>query len=336
MSEPPVCSTPAAPVFQPCFIVGCERSGTTLLAVLLDRHSQIAITPETHFLSLVPRRMPHSPLTHEQLLDRLFANPHTAELKLDRGKLADRFSRMPADFAALFRALLEEFSATHGQGKPRVGEKTPLHLLEVPTLLEWFPDARVLCIVRDGRDVVLSLMSMPWCSERRLRPLCCLWIRLLRLAEKFSRDFPDRFLLLRYEDLLQSPCETLGQIDQFLGLSLEPAQFDISLPTHVVPESELTWKGLALRQFDLSRINAWKSKAAADQQLAMNALMGKHLRRMNYSDTTLPPMPFRARLANFFANLPFRLGLFAIYQKLIERNLPSVRAGRRRKRADLP
>ncbi len=215
--------------FRPCFIVGNERSGTTLLTVLLGRHSQLATTPETHFLSLIPRKSIGRIPTHSELLDRLFASPHTVDMKINRDRLTEHFGRYPADYASLFRALLEEYAAEHAPGKTRIGEKTPLHLLGVPTLLEWYPEAKIVCIVRDGRDVVLSLLNMSWNPEHRLRPLCMNWIRLLKIAEGYRTRFPEQFLLIRYEDLLDQPEQLLKQVDAFLGLPFEPEQLVAAL-----------------------------------------------------------------------------------------------------------
>jgi hypothetical protein len=331
---------PSADAFRPCFVVGNERSGTTLLTVLLGRHSDLATTPETHFLSLVPRKnlgRPHGGGgSREELLHQLFASAHTPDMKLDRARLTERFSRYPADYASLFRAMLEEYAAEHAPGKKRIGEKTPLHLLSVPTLLAWYPEARIVCIVRDGRDVVLSLLNMSWNHEHRLRPLCMNWLRLLKMAEGYQARYPEKFLLIRYEDLLDEPEKILKQVDEFLGLHFEAQQLDAgSHPTNVVPDAERGWKGQALERIDPSRKATWKKKATPRQLLVMNALMGKALRHMGYPDTDRPRGSTGQRLRTSLGNAAFRIGLFTLWHKMIERNLPRARADRRRRRAAL-
>jgi Sulfotransferase family len=328
-----VSSHPSMGDFRPCFVVGNERSGTTLLTVLLGRHSELATTPETHFLSLVPRKKTGPAATRTELLDQLFAWRHTADMKLDRTRLTARFNKFPADYASLFRAMLEEYAAEHAPGKTRIGEKTPLHLLSVPTLMEWYPQGRVVCIVRDGRDVVLSLLNMSWNHEHRLRPLCMNWMRLLKIAEDYQQQYPERFLLIRYEDLLDKPQEILQQVDEFLGLKFEPQQLDASAqPTNVVPEAERGWKGQALEQVDPSRKATWKKKATPQQLLVMNTLMGKALRHMGYGETDPPRCTLGERVRAAAGNVAFRVGLFTLWNRLIERNLPSARAERRRRR----
>jgi hypothetical protein len=184
-------NTASAP-FRPVFIVGCERSGTTLLAVLLDRHSQLAITPETHFfLRMIGRPRPancRDLTTHEQFLNQLFSNDRMKDLALDRAAVTARFQTRPATAPALFQCILEEYAAMHG--KPRAGEKTPLHIWYVPQIIEWFPDAKIIGIVRDGRDVVRSMLAAPWTTDKRLRPHCLNWIHAVRAAPAFPNNSP--------------------------------------------------------------------------------------------------------------------------------------------------
>jgi Sulfotransferase family len=308
--------------FRPVFVVGSERSGTTLLAVLLGRHSSLAMTPETHFFRLVPKGQSESSLSHDQLLDRFLANKTSAELGLNMDALRDRFAACPPNYASLLRCVLQQFAAD--RLKPRCGEKTPLHLLNVPTIIQWFPDVRIVGIVRDGRDVVLSLQKMPWATERRLRPLCWRWIQLLRLARRWQRLFPQNFLLIRYEDLLRSPEPALRRLDEFAGLPFEETQLNPDMATQVVDAQSEPWKAAALDKIDPARISGWKSKATAEQIRIMNSLMGPALRDCGYEDTTCRPAP-----RDYLANACFHSGLFYLWTRLVEKHLPAQRARRR-------
>ena len=115
--------------FDPVFIVGSPRSGTTLLATLVDRHSRIAIPPETHFFGHFRRWVGRElgSLQHHTLVDEFLKNRRAGDMKLDRAAILSRFSRYPADLPHLLRAALEEYAAR--RAKPRAGEKTPGHIL---------------------------------------------------------------------------------------------------------------------------------------------------------------------------------------------------------------
>jgi len=95
--------------FPPFFIVGVPRSGTTLLAVLLDRHSNVAIGPETQFFTeFIPRNWTHrTPETYEQLVDSALQFRRLADFGLDRDQLLQHFKKYELSTANLLRAIIE-------------------------------------------------------------------------------------------------------------------------------------------------------------------------------------------------------------------------------------
>ncbi len=105
-----------------CFVVGCPRSGTTLLSVMLDRHSQLAMTPETSFYFEIAPRLaePERAPLHELLAgwSRL------SELGLDPGDVVRRCAGRESAGDVL-GAMLELYAQR--RGKPHCGEKTPYH-----------------------------------------------------------------------------------------------------------------------------------------------------------------------------------------------------------------
>jgi hypothetical protein len=310
--------------FRPCFIVGCERSGTTLLAVLLDRHSSLAVTPETHFLICMPRvsQRLRSLATHQQLIDRFYAFPRTSDLGLDRVRLLQRFQTRPPTPPALFQCILEEYAAFHR--KARAGEKTPVHIWFVPKLIEWFPDCRVVGIVRDGRDVIRSMLRVPWNIRRQLRPLCLTWVHGARAAERYRAKYPRHFRLVRYEDLLTQPELSLRAIDEFLGLTFEAGQLAPEEPgdasSRVVPPWESEWKAKALEPLDTSRIGDWKKHVTDRERLIMNSMMGPELIRMGYPDTQIPATPALRRAWESFLNALCKARLYRLWHRFIGRS----------------
>ena len=304
--------------FQPVFIVGCERSGTTLLAVLLDRHSQLAITPETHFCFKLARR--HS--RHEAALDAFYSWQRTAALGLDRPTLAARFAKLAPSPANLFQSALETFAYHHC--KPRVGEKTPFHLYHVPTLLTWYPHAKVICIVRDGRDVVLSILRAPWTRHQMIREHCRRWLRAIDFGEFLLRRYPHNVTAIAYEDLIRDPQGTLEEIDAFVELPYEPTQLDLSRPTTVIPPEERAWKAQADHALDPTRIGDYARGATPEQLRIMNSLLGPTLRRLGYPDTQPAASPFFTRASDTLANTACRLHLYRLTHNVL-RYTPGTR-----------
>ncbi len=266
--------------FSPAFVVGAERSGTTLLATVLSRHSKLVFTPETHFFKdVLPVRG-----DHVEMVGKLLAAPRIADLRLDRDALLERFNACTPDGKHLLRAMLEQYAEQFG--KPRVGEKTPGHLRFAPTILSWYPKARIICIVRDGRDVARSLVRAPWTHADPIRHLLD-WERAARRCRELAAREPERVRLVRLEDLLMDPSSVVSDLDAFLGLTYEPGQLDPDGDSPVVPAWERRWKDQADRPLDPSRIGAWRKRTGERERLRFAALVGHELRAHGYADADL-------------------------------------------------
>lgn len=276
--------------FAPVFVAGFHRSGTTLLAAMLGRHPGLVATPETHFADEVaPRPVRRGRVItlregHAAMVDRLFTCARTIDLGLERDALLRRFAGLPADYPTLFRTVLEAYAQSRGGG--RVVEKTPAHLPHLPLLLRWYPAAKAVIVVRDGRDAVRSLMRAPW-SHTNLRRHGRTWRWCVARGLQCERRHPERVLHVRFEDLLAEPEATLARVNAFIGVPYDAAQLDPGVATGVVPRWEREWKGKADAAPDASRAGAWRREAPPDEMRIMNSMMGPALRRMGYHDTRL-------------------------------------------------
>jgi hypothetical protein len=279
-------ATDRGALFDPVFIVGSPRSGTTLLATLVDRHSRIAIPPETHFFGHFRRWIGQEfgALPHHTLVDEFLKNRRALDMKLDREAILSRFSRYPADLPHLLRAALEEYAAR--RAKPRAGEKTPGHLEFVPLILQWFPRARVVCIVRDGRAAVLSAMKLGW-HGGDIVALSLLWRRYARRMLEYEQRYPESFLRVHYEDLVRNATRVLVNVDAFIGLQFEPSQFDASMGSSLIPQWETKWKAKSAAQLDPERLEAWRNEIRDEEMWLMNLLIGKYLSLLNYPDSAV-------------------------------------------------
>ncbi len=293
----------------PVFIVGAPRSGTTLLAVLLDRHSNISIGPETQFFTeFVPRYWTDRvPATHEELLDSGFEFKRIADFELDREELLKYFSNYELSFANLLRAIIEVYALQHSKLRP--GEKSPLHLNYVPTILEQFPGAKIICILRDGRDVVRSLLKVPWAipgNPRRLGLFCIRWNDAVEEMLHYQQTLPpDVFMTVKFEDILRQPKLELEKICDFIGEEFEPGQLETVQPSSAVPDWEKDWKNKASETIDAGRIEAWRRSPDRKQLWIMNSMMGPLLKQVGYRDTGLDGCPPAMRVQLFIQKIPY-------------------------------
>jgi sulfotransferase family protein len=214
------------------FIVGCPRSGTTLLQRMLDHHPQLAVANDSHFIPRVIKNVAvgtDPPLTPE-LVESVRTYRRFYRLGL-QDAVVDEVARKTHTYGQFVSALYSAYGRL--RGKPLAGEKTPDYVRYLPHLHALFPWARIVHIIRDGRDVALS--TLEWAHENkgpgkfelwREEPVavCALWWRRqVGTGRQDARHLrPSRYREIRYEDLVARPEATLRDLSAFLGLPFSP------------------------------------------------------------------------------------------------------------------
>lgn len=206
---------------RPLFIVGCPRSGTTLLQSLFDSHRDLAIPMESFLYDRVaPYIDRYGDLRSRDHLIRLFRHllrdclirswklTESAELLASRVQKPSR--------AGVFLALFESYAEQHGAR--HWGEKTPIHIFHLEEILADFPDCVIVHLTRDGRDVAESMRRMPWGPSTPYN-LGCYWARFVKAGREFAARHPEvDYLEIRYADLVADPRGTIMPILSLLGL----------------------------------------------------------------------------------------------------------------------
>ena len=218
------------------FVVGCPRSGTTLLQRMLDAHPQLAVANDTHFITrAIGKARPDlvanglagkQVMLTPELIEQVRSYHRFPRLGLAESTVSEA-SRASATYRGFVGRLYLEFARL--SGKSLGGEKTPDYVLHLPLLHRLFPWVRSVHIIRDGRDVALS--ALEWAREDkgpgrmalwREEPVavCALWWRWqVRTGRRDAASLrPGSYLEVRYEHLVEDPEETLRSITDFLQL----------------------------------------------------------------------------------------------------------------------
>src|SRR5436190_18737486 len=182
------------------FNVGSRRSGTFWLQRIVSAHPAVsAVGSETHLFShgIAPlaERFHHAALGSAQV----------GSTFIERDVLLDALREF---CDTVFTPLLEP-------GKECLAERTPLHALHTGLIRDIYPDGRIVHIIRDGRDVVRSLLAQQW-GPRNVAEGAAEWRAAIEAARAGARG-SDRYLEVRYEDLQAEPATRLSGLYRRAG-----------------------------------------------------------------------------------------------------------------------
>ena len=208
------------------FVVGVGRSGTTLLRMMLDAHPQLAIPPETHFVPRLIGAAEAWRVTPERLLDVVVNDPHRrwGDFGISEEEYLERLREIPrvnqADpVRAFFRLYAEKV------GKQRWGDKTPGYLSRMRRIKRTLPEARLVHVIRDGRDVALSwnrrLAQREGKEPVPVERLAQRWRRQITGAREDASAIGD-YIEVHYEHLVLATEPTLRRVCEFIELPWEP------------------------------------------------------------------------------------------------------------------
>jgi hypothetical protein len=271
----------------PIFIVGGPRSGTTLLRNMLNRHPRIAVCRETEFFHWVyARRRTFGDLreteNRRRVVDAYVATRRIRRMQVDLDALRETLLREGSSYAALFLSLLQFFAVS--RRRKRCGEKTPHNALVADMLLEWYPDARLIHILRDPRDAVASMLRMPW-AQPNVRSNTLLWLRFNRAAWRLRAD--PRYLLVRYEQLVARPEPELERLCEFAGEKYS----DAMLAPNWDPTADLPWFRRAEEPVTTGRLGKWRDELTADQAALIEFYAGDQMATFGYERAAGSPSP---------------------------------------------
>jgi hypothetical protein len=275
---------------NPFFLVGCPRSGTTLLQQLLDAHPDIAVAPETHFIRRFwLKKNEYGDLSKNEnyasLLRSILSVEEFSEMGIDADVFQLKAWQINRDYCHLFSLLLSEFSKS--KQATLVGEKTPNHVLYIPILKQFFPDEKFIEVFRDPRAVVNSWRNVPW-STGSIRGDTQVWKKYI-LAPKSSDLDTQSLFSFHYEDLVANPEQVLRQVCGFLEVSYhsDMLNFHLSKTTSVNIKRE-PWKENSVKPVSQSSIAKWKTALTPSMISEIELIALEQMVKLGY----LPETPY--------------------------------------------
>ncbi|MEO8091761.1 MAG: sulfotransferase [bacterium] len=279
------------------FIVGVARSGTTLLRLMLDAHPDLAIPPETHFIPQVIRACERSDDPASAALEVITTHRRWPDFGLDaeqlRARLESHRDLGPGDALRAFYGL---YAAQHQ--KRRWGDKSTNYVRKMRPISRVLPEARYVHLIRDGRDVALSLVDVHFGPET-IAGAAEKWSSEITRARRQSRRLP-HYTEVRYEQLVADPEPMLRSVCEAMALPWDDAilnyqeraggriaeiarDFDRAAGDAVPAEVRAGHQANVSKPLQASRAARWRSEMSAADLARFERIAGETLDDLGYA-----------------------------------------------------
>jgi hypothetical protein len=270
----------------PVFVLGSPRSGTTLLYHMLLSAGNFAIyRAESEALHLLEPRFGDLgvPRNRERLLQSWFKTRLFTATGLEAAPLERRIMAECRNGGDFLRIVMEE--TAHRQGVERWAECTPDHILYLARIKETIPSALVIHMIRDGRDVALSMekqgypRQLPWDRRPRRMAAGLYWEWLVGKGRADGRLLGTDYVEVRYEELVAAPQTVLDRLAPFVGQGLDYEQIR-RVGIGSVNQPNTSFKGESEEGFN--PVERWKKHYTPEEIEMFEELLGDGLRDLGY------------------------------------------------------
>ena len=275
------------------FIVGRGRSGTTLLQNIIDSNENAVLARESKIIIHLKNKYFGVEKFDEQTIDELIADLYKDNFfnffwEVDQEKLTKELKSYPTNqltFSIVCKIIYLHYTSFFNKKSIKIiGDKNPAYAVFIPELLEVFPDAKFIHLVRDYRDNVVS--NSKAFGEKSFGYLAYGWLVFNKKIEEANYKYPNKFYTLRYEDLVSSPKEKAIEICDFLNLDFSNEMLSFAskindLPI-TLPKNHLN----LLKPINTSQVGKYKNELNDNQLGLIDFICGDFAKKYNYYPTT--------------------------------------------------
>ena len=279
---------------EPFFVIGFQRSGTTLLRVMLDNHPDVAIPLDvtglwSHYLTKLDRYQLETTEGARTIITDLLAEERITLWQVPLTVDEVLSHRAAAGYPGIIDAFYRSYAAR--RGKTRWGDKDPGNILRLHEIDRWFPASQIVHIVRDGRGACLSHLSQDFgfddvltCADAWREQVW--WVR--RIGEILGGA---RYHELQYESLLAAPDVELRRLCHFLQLpfAAEMLEYHTHIDRSIPAEKRHIWPliGEPPRKDNADK---WRERMSPGLQVCFEKRAGALLEELGYQTS---PRPWR-------------------------------------------
>ena len=251
---------------QPIFIGGEGRSGTTLMRAMINNHPNIFCGPETHFF-----------------IDKNFIDYHDIMVNHYSNRISEYNEDVRDEVNQMYRGMINNFFTKHmnANKKKRWADKTPYNIKVIDFFLDVFEgNIKFIHMIRDGRDVAASIITMPW-GPKTVREAAHNWSSIIQNSRKHVGK--DYYLEVRYEDLVKEETKVLKEVCEFLDEDFNEHMLDYYKDERLGGADESSYKQITQPLYNKS-IGRWKKDLTSKEKRDFMKVAGETLKMLGYVD----------------------------------------------------
>jgi sulfotransferase family protein len=274
----------------PVFVLGCVRSGTTLLYHMLLSAGNFAVyRVESNAINLLEPAFGDLAIARNKrrLLQAWYQSRLYTRSGLEKGFIDEKIMSECRNGGDFLRIVMSEIAAR--QGVERWADTTPEHLLYLDRIKETIPDALIIHIIRDGRDVALStdkqgyVKRLPWDRKPSKMAAGLYWEWMVNKGRRDGRGFPDDYIEVHFEDLIREPRETLARLGEFIGQELN---YDLIRQVGIGSVSAPNTSFGSGSGGNFNPVGRWRSGYLPEELTVFEGLVGRTLEENGYELAT--------------------------------------------------
>lgn len=268
------------------FVVGCQRSGTTMLQRMLDAHPMLAVAYDSLFIprAIKGEQIGCDPPLSDEIVELARTHPRFDRLELS-DEAVERAAAGADTYSAFVSRIYDELASKHG--KKLAGEKSPGYCRHLPRLHALMPWVKIVHLIRDGRNIALSIRDwgkgaakLELWKREPIAAAALWWRRDVTRGCEDGRSLPtDVYREIRYEELVAQPEPSLCELCAFLGLPYDRAMVEYHLG-RMKEKAGLSPKAAWLPP--TQGIRDWRTQMSERDLELFEALAGEQLSMLGY------------------------------------------------------
>ncbi len=305
------------------FIVGRGRSGTTLLQNVLDANENVILPIESRLIIHLKQkyfRITHwnSILVDELIQDLYKDKKFNTFWGINKVELTKKIKTYPIEklsFATICKIIYLSYPSPFDKEKINlIGDKNPIYSIFIEDLLEIFPDAKFIQIIRDYRDNVVSNRAS--FTRKATAALGNGWLAFNLGIEKIKKNKPNYFYTIRYIDLVTSPKQKTKEICTFLGIDYNQEMLNFHEKISSI-KKENDFEALdsihknLVNPINTKQINKWKKSLSTQDVELLDLICGDYAKTYDYFPTT-NKSSLLLRYRSFLGNVRYKIDFWVI------------------------